>query len=246
MTHALPWMPEECLGGPQVARPVARIVSDWARVWFAQTSWDYCADVWVPEAWPREGWTTLREEGAVALRGGTGAILRIAFAMLGEPECPNLTTRDLRLLRRIAGEALDDLVTRLKADLPVGGSSDHQELERWSLAIGVAGDPILHLSLDRVAVCLLARRTFAPVRSVAGLERPTAAVAEVPIPVAGQLGRASLALDQIGSLEPGDILLLDREAEDPIDLLVAGHKSALRCSIIDLDGVLSLKVCEPQ
>src|SRR5687768_11853739 len=181
MSGPQPWLPEQCFGEEGVARLVGRIVAGWGQAWFARASWD-TAGVWTPEAWPRNGWTALRDEGRVALRGHGGAILRLAFAMLGEPERPNLSSRDLRLLRRVAGDALDDLVARLEAGLPDRDATDGAGQERWGLTLTMSGEPILSLSLDRHDVCLLARRTFAPLRAGGGLDPATAAVAEVRVP----------------------------------------------------------------
>lgn len=244
MSRAQPWLPEECLAEEGVTRLVGSIVADWGQGWFARAPWQ-AAGVWAPEAWPCDGWTTLRDDGRIAVRGNGGAILRMAFAMLGEPERPNLTTRDLRLLRRVSADALDDLHAQLAAGLPARDLSGGTGPDRWGLVLAMAGEPLLSLSLDRHDLCLLARRTYAPVHAAGRLDPVAEAVAEVRVPIAARIGRASLAIDQIGALEPGDILVLDREADDLVDLVVAGVQSH-PCSLTDLDGAMGLIISNPQ
>jgi flagellar motor switch/type III secretory pathway protein FliN len=239
-------MPEECLRDARVARAAGQAASAWARAWFAQASWD-AVGAWAPEDGTHDGWSTLREGGRIALRARAGAILDIAFAMLGEPARGDLTTRDLRLLRRLAGDALDDLLSRLEDTLPDDDAgSIGPEQERWGRVLAMDGEPILRVSLDRADVCLLARRAFGPTHAAGGLDRASVALAGVEVSIAAQIGRASLAIDEIGALEPGDILVLDREVNDPVDLVVAGRKSPLRCSLTDVDGAMGLIVCDPQ
>lgn len=243
MSRALPWLPEQALGEPAAARPFGLVAAEWGRAWFAQARWQ-ATGTWSPDR-AAEPHTALREGERVAIHGGAGTILRLAFAMLGEDERPHLTTRDLRLLRRLAGNALDDLVTRLETALParaVGGAPDSGHR---GLALSMDGEPLLELTLDGADLCLLARGTFAATRDGAALAPATVAVADVTVAVSGRLGRAALAIDQIGALEPGDVLVLDREADEPVDLLVAGRDSPLRCDITEHDGAVGLVVREP-
>jgi flagellar motor switch/type III secretory pathway protein FliN len=165
--------------------------------------------------------------------------------MLGEDERPHLTSRDLRLLRRLAGEALDDLVARLEATLPAGGAGAAGDGARRSLTLAMAGEPLLEVTLDRTDLCLLAQRTFTPRGHRTSLAPAATAFADVAVPVAGRLGRAALAIDQIGALEPGDVLVLDRELDEAVELLVAGRDSPLRCDITERDGAIGLVVREP-
>ena len=243
LTSPQVWMPDACLRHERAIQPIAAVLAGWESKWFGRTIWN-AAGPWSPEARSSGSWTTLRDEARIAIRGGPDSILRMAFAMLNEPAHPNLSARDLRLLRRLSNEALEDLLASVETTLPARKSPAPGQ-DCWTLEITLDGEPILEISINRADLSFLARRGFTPVQTTKALAPVPSAVANVSVSVAAQLGRTSLDIDQIQSLEPGDILLLDQPVEEPITLIVAGLETALRGTIREGSGIMEFVMCEP-
>jgi flagellar motor switch protein FliN len=64
---------------------------------------------------------------------------------------------------------------------------------------------------------------------------------DVLVTVTVQVGRARLPLAEIAALAPGSLVPLDREAHEPVDLLV-GDKIVGRGEIVTVDGCFGLRV----
>lgn len=239
------WMPEESLRLERATGPVRQILADWSARWLTEGRCE-AEGTWEPEG-ERDGRAPLLQRAGWLVYADKGAVMRIGRAMLGEEQRTDFTPADLRLLRRVAGEALDDLGERLGAMLSwPAGAGEMDSGQPWSLAVSLAEHPCLRLVLDRSDLVQLVRQTFAPGATATLLDTPLSAVADFPVPIAGRLGSASLQVDQIGSLEPGDVLLLDQLVDDPLTLVVAGFDSPLRCAIAEADGVLDLIISEIQ
>lgn len=244
MTVATCWMPDQSLREERAARPLGKVLDEWSKTWLVDQR---CAIAggWRPADQERDGCAVLRDSGPWQVSGEKNAVMLIAYAMLGEAERTDLAPADLRLLRRVASEAIDDLAEKLEAILPKhpgvgGGWSD----ERWILEICLAGKSCLELSLDRSTLSLMVRQTY-PARAAApSLERISTALEGVSVTVAARLGTSNLDLEQIASLEPGDVLLLDQTLGEPLALAVAGRSSPLRCALTQSEEALSLTVCE--
>jgi type III secretion protein Q len=67
------------------------------------------------------------------------------------------------------------------------------------------------------------------------------ALAEAQIPVTVELGRLTLAAEEIAALRPGDTLLLARPPGSPLDL-AAGGKVIARGELVDVEGELGFRV----
>jgi flagellar motor switch/type III secretory pathway protein FliN len=245
MSTLLCWMPEESLRLERATDPVRQVLADWSAKWLGEGRCE-AEGTWEAEG-ERDGAGPLLHRAEWLIYADKGAVMRIGRAMLGEEQRTDFTPADLRLLRRIAGEALDDLGERLGAILswPAGAGEMDSGLP-WSLTVSLSEHPCLHLTLDRSDLVRLVRQTFTPGVTATLPDAPLSAVADFPVPVAGRLGSASLQVDQIGSLEPGDVLLLDQLVDDPLTLVVAGFDSPLRCAIAEADGVLDLIISEIQ
>jgi len=50
-----------------------------------------------------------------------------------------------------------------------------------------------------------------------------ARLGDVPIELRAVLGQATFSLDELSSLRVGDVIALDRSAQDPVDLVVQGR-----------------------
>lgn len=66
---------------------------------------------------------------------------------------------------------------------------------------------------------------------------------DVEVPVAVEVGRASITLDQVVKLVPGSIVPLDKRAEEPVDLRVNG-KLVARGEVVLVDDVYGLRITQ--
>ena len=66
---------------------------------------------------------------------------------------------------------------------------------------------------------------------------------DVPVRVAVEVGRRRLPLAELARLGPGSLVVLDREAHEPADILVNG-KIVARGEIVMIDGSYGVRVTQ--
>jgi flagellar motor switch protein FliN/FliY len=68
-------------------------------------------------------------------------------------------------------------------------------------------------------------------------------VLDVPVELAVEIGRARMTIREALAVAPGSIIVLDRAAGEPADLLVNGRRVA-RGEVVAIDEELALRVTE--
>lgn len=234
MGAAIPWLPPGALTGADAARPLAQVITAWSDEWLSG-GWRPATGFTRAAA---DDWSVLRQGDVADVVGRPKAVLDLAFALLGAKPRGDLTETDLRLLRRIAGDALDDLSERVGRVCPdtasVGGV-------RWRLTLGPGEREQLAITLPEAALAAIARRAFRPIARAVTLSSLRTAVADQSIDCAAWLGRAALSVEQFGALEPGDVLLLDQPVGDAVPLAIGGRPSDLMIALADGGATLSLQ-----
>jgi flagellar motor switch protein FliN/FliY len=66
---------------------------------------------------------------------------------------------------------------------------------------------------------------------------------DVEIPVAVEVGRAQMSLDDVLRLVPGSVVALDKKAEEPVDLRVNGRLVA-RGEVVLVDDTYGLRITQ--
>ncbi len=243
MSQPVPWLPDTCLASERAARRIGETVADWSRRWIAGDRWQALGR-WSEIAGNDEAdWSPLRS-GRATIEVAPGAVTRLALAMLREENRSSFTPRDHKFLRRLAGQAIDDLAALIDALLPVdGGGAGTWAGVPWSLTIGAVGEPLMRISVAKADLCHLARQAF-PRGSASVLASRSSAVADMPVSIGAHLGKATMDIAQVAALEPGDVIVLDRQLSAPATLLVAGRQTALACMLSQQDASLVLELTE--
>jgi flagellar motor switch protein FliN/FliY len=66
---------------------------------------------------------------------------------------------------------------------------------------------------------------------------------DVEIPIAVEVGRAQMSLDDVLKLVPGSVVALDKKAEEPVDLRVNG-KLVARGEVVLVDDTYGLRITQ--
>jgi hypothetical protein len=246
MSQAVPWLPDACLKSERAGMRLNETVADWSRRWLPRGRWQAIGQVdGAAGGMEDSGWSLLRTGERSTLEGKSAAVLRLAVAMLGEDARTVFSPRDHKFLRRLAGQAMDDLVGAVDQLLPGGDGPGRAWVGHpWSLSIGPSAEPLLQVSIARSDLCRLARLAY-PRHSACPLEARGASVAEFDVPISVQLGTATMDVAQFEALEPGDVIVLDQPITAPATLQVAGRRSPLRCTLGQEDGAFVLQLAEP-
>lgn len=248
MLHAqqpAPWLPQTALASARASQPFKRVVDEWRSAWFARHGWEVLGDWDASERQSAAEWSMLRVAGDATIRGKSKAVVALALTILGQADRKDLTDRDLRLLRALGGRALDDLETRLMQFLgrderyasigPDGGT------EIYTLLIGRIGEANLSIECEKSALIRTVLGTYPNDKTAsAALEMRSAAYEDQKLSIAAFLGSATLSLEQIGELEVGDVIPLDRTSDTPALLMVGEQRSALACKLGQADNRITL------
>ena len=244
MNPASPWLPDACLKGTRPVRQIRDAIADWSRYWIVGDPWLLIGS-WQPGPVPAVDWQVLRDGRHASLQGGPGVVLRLALAMLGERDRTDLSRRDLKFLRRLAGAALDDLNGRLDGLHPRSATAPESAArENWSVSAGPRAEPLLRVTVAREQLCLLARGAYPPGKPRGLLASRDSVAADVRVPVAAHLGSTALPVAQLDTLEPGDVIVLDRPVSAPATLMVAERDTALACTITRDGASISLQLAD--
>jgi len=68
-------------------------------------------------------------------------------------------------------------------------------------------------------------------------------VLDVPVELAVEIGRTTMTIRQAMALAPGSVVVLDRMAGEPVDLLVNGRRIA-RGEVVAIDEEFGLRITE--
>ena len=246
----LPWLPTSCLASKRAAGPFGQIVDVWAAEWFPADGW-HVLGAWdkVSQS-PASDWIMLRDTAKLRLRGKPKALQALALAVFGEKDRPKYTDHDLRLMRRIGTRALDDLQARLEQILrrsPASPSPYSEAVSRgadevYSLLIGVFGGAQLTVECAATDLVQIVRGTYPAQRVKPQLEARASALDGQTICVGAHLGTVTFALDQLYALEPGDLLVLDRVATEPVNLIIDGRPTDVSFALCEMEGHVSLEL----
>lgn len=249
-TH--PWLPADCLTGPDVAAPFVRLVEEWSSAWFGAGKWAPGASWQAGETPEAEGWSMLREEPGFRILGRAACKQELALDVLGLDELETASVSDQRLVRGLANKVLDDLAQRLN-DLVGGAATDRtgyaavaaaRSGTTYLLALGPLRTRMLAVEVDMVDLAAIGRRAFARSALPTDLSPRSESFRTQEFEISARLGETSLTFEEVAQLEVGDVLLLDRAANEPVQLQAAGRHIDLPVLLRERGGKICLELKE--
>ncbi len=240
MTAAEPWLPPSAIDPVRLDDIVSAVTARWSAKWFRSaavvpTSMQPITDL------PGDCDTRWGLDGGTLWVGlGAGTFEEMGSALLSEPVTDSkLRDDDRHLVRK--------LTDRCRADLMVNFAEafGYDSAEPWKPGALRTSSPCYGCDLNWQSGKMFARLAVARELFVrltkARLPRPGAVHSLVPLDdalddqtvrLSGKLGTAKLTLAEAEALHPGDVILLDKPMDAPLDLLLDGAPIATsRCRI---------------
>ncbi|MEM8697276.1 MAG: FliM/FliN family flagellar motor C-terminal domain-containing protein [Pseudomonadota bacterium] len=231
MADYRPWIPDSAHIDGVVERAATGILQDWSQDWFASYGGVRLNGLLSLRDTDTGGGKNDAPNAGIAI--DAPAATRQAFADIALDRKPGKradTPADRRLLAALGDRLFADLESRV-ADIfgqpetgvqPAAGPcvripvSDAAKRNGFSIGI----------SIDRVAAFRRAAAAQSDRRSEPVTSRVPIAAAAV-VDLAANLGAARISLHALADLEIGDVILLDRKAEDGVALHMAGRPEPL-------------------
>jgi flagellar motor switch/type III secretory pathway protein FliN len=243
------WLPPDALSPERVQPLLARIVDAWSGHWFAGARAAEAAAF--RDNGPREtGWRSLPNVASIALTADASAA--IAGAMIGAtvPRA-NLRPGDRTIVEHLASTCADDLLRRLGEIASPGsraveiarGQMDLPDCSWWELLVGPEKRRV-KLALARSTMIELIRRQL-PAPDNRPLQSRRKGLAGQRIAIDAELGRCPISLADLQDLSIGDVLIVDRSTNTPVDVRVNGLASPLRAALESDEGMTALILAAP-
>ncbi len=227
---------------------MATVVARWSAEWLPTSA--RCQSSADPLAQP-EGRTWTIVGDVVAIGCSSEARGRLGRRLLAAPpSAPIASAADRRVVDAVADAAMADLAERLAAEANAahavvvsGERPDWSEASSRSVALDDVTTVAVLVGAD--AAVALARGVTTEVASPS-LTRLSAALASQMVGVGAHLGGCTLTLAELSALEPGDVVVLERSAAVPVDLVIGrSPRSLARCDLRSESERLSLHLLEP-
>jgi flagellar motor switch/type III secretory pathway protein FliN len=210
------WLPAGAFTTETLRAALAPPVEEWALCWFG------AAAAWIAEGGHGGAQTTSvsgAARGARVVLDGPGRRALLELALAVELGGASLNELDRRLLDAVADRLVEDLLERVERHLGDPAAAHRGQPEASVRLASRAGDMgFLHVAAGAL-VPLLKRRMarYLPVGTLGDRRRTLEAV---PVAVEAVLGRVELTVDELDGLAVGDVLVLDRALDAPVDLRV--------------------------
>lgn len=243
------WLPPGCLTSRRAIKPIEKAVNEWASEWFHANPWQVLG-TWDAVSTQAMGqWATIRNAALLQIKGRAKALQTLALAILQIKPQPKYTDCDLRLMRRLASRALDDLLARIEGSIGIAGASAYTHPANsnfYSLLIGAVGGAQLAIECAEAHLVHMVRSTYPRAASYPPLIAVDQSYNEQILRVAAHLGKASITVEQLAELEVGDTLVLDLSSNSAASLLVEDRIADLPVSLAEKGSRITLELQDAQ
>lgn len=242
----VPWLPSAALTAPEVLSQIDGALDAWSERWFR--SLRVLRRSVTLDAGPASGDAAAAtprlsvRASASGLAILTGRALDLEIGQLEMSEADHSVVDDVsRALMQDLANALDEALAGSASGGAPGASS------ATGVVIELGDEDGRRLALVETSAALLASarrdRLGERAASAASLSPLSAALASTPVTLSAHLGSASIELPEARRLAAGDVVVLDRALDAPIDLVSdAGARPVLRAVIADTTPPLTLRL----
>lgn len=232
------WVPEAAVRDGRLATYVSEIVETWVRDWIAEPPRpSLSADLGLALRRPGENDVCWRADGLVLAVSRHGLVAM--GAVMAGYKSPAARSEDEAMLAKLAEAGLAEFWAACAMFFCIGGTpsrTTNASLDDAARIICRFGDCGFELFITRDRLAAARRALAAPVKRLPPLENRAAALARQTLDVAVLVGGARLGLHDVRTLNIGDIIVLDRNTQDALELVVAGkHATGMNCRF-DRDG----------
>jgi hypothetical protein len=241
------WLPRDALGQGSIEPILVRLLREWSDRWIVDarvSAIPIYQDDWPPNA-QKVKWRSSAAIATIALTESTQWSL--AAALLGSPAAQgSLQPTDRRIIDNLVTVIVDDLLRLLEREVDDGTRAlmdtpiDFNGCQWWQVTLGPSKRSF-NLAIATPALVKILKRDL-PVCAKRPMGTVAKGLARQPVEIGVQLGGCSVTLNDIEGLGPGDVLVLDRLTEDPMDVLINGSRTPFRCMIDEFEGRASLKL----
>jgi flagellar motor switch/type III secretory pathway protein FliN len=231
------WLPKEAFSEAALKSALSAPIEGWSKRWLARGSALVTA-AHRAELSPTAAQSRLVSgKAAKAELAGRGkrvlleAVLDLDLAGLSPSEA------DHAVLDQLAVRIVEDLVAVLDAKL----RSEDPDGTRMRFAVSINGVETLAVTLPKDALVSALKGAFGPARpNRTKAQSRMRALASMPVAMEGVLGRADLALSDVEGLSVGDVVVLDRQVQEPVELRLSGGQRVASGKLGRTEGRLSI------
>lgn len=233
-TLARPWLPDGAIARGAAALPLAEAVRDWAATWFAGGG---AVRVDVADriaSTAKDSWFWSSADDA-AIGADDGLVATVAALMIGKPDDGTaLTADDVALLARVAEPCLGDLRRRIGELVGVEHpwrpvAVDGPMARRWRVSF--AGRSMLTLAIGESAIIRRVRATMPPAAPPRPTQPTSVALAAQLVDVSARIGGGRITTAELAALGIGDVVVLDRAVDQPVEIAIERRRQPMRCAI---------------
>ena len=246
------WLPDGALSGGAVERACADAVAKWTDTWFARRLPAPPEPV-AAAARAGDGLDCRTHEDGLCVSTSSAARYAMAGLMLDVVvDGAALNAADKAALEALAGGCIEDLCTELARAFGLGGSAwerggvDLAGHEARCYAVGLGGGaPPIRIAVETSAAVGLIKAAAPAADKRPPLQPLRQGLSRQTVGLSARLGCCDLSVAELAALQPGDVLVLDRLLDDPLDLAVAGEPTRASCTVEQEGGSLHLKILKP-
>lgn len=213
------WLPSEAFSANLVEAALAGIVEEWASVWLSNAGALRVDVKGVEEILSCPSRIAVDGQAVAASFDGHGKRLVLELALGIRLDGASLGETDHRLLDSFSARLFHDLVERLDQHLGGVVTDGGGILETVVLTSSADGE-LVHLRLSQHALVPLIKRGIGTSPHTSEPVPRQQALAATPVALEAVLGKSQLSMDELRGLAVGDVLVLDRAVDGPIDLRI--------------------------
>lgn len=249
------WLPNSVIMDDVVRDAIRSAIAQWSARWFVGEqlvlSGLKASSGAARNESDESGWRICRT--AIAIRGDRSALSHLIYLALDtHTEDTHLTEGDQALLQGLERRILDDLAETLEQAFDLAGELKLKPQKVWdplcegggllASLVETSGREILSFALPAHVIVPRIKAHLGPAaQKTEDLQPLTKALGDVSVSIEALIGSAELTLAEFNDLAVGDVLILDRTLDQPVDITGAGSGQAFaKATLTHVDDDMAL------